>query len=97
MPVHPSYIQMTMDVWFGPITLTVYSPDDALWISDQIKQLTDDLSLVQSGIIHAGSDYIVLEREIDQDHTRFSAQCFRSEEGYYAPPELEILIPHLAV
>ena len=86
MQVHPSYIQITIDLWFGPVTLTVYSPDDTLWICDQVKQLTDDLRAVQSGIVHVGSDYIVLEREFDQDHSRFSAQCFRPEEGYYAPP-----------
>lgn len=96
MPFHPSYIQITIDLWFGPVTLTVYSLGDTLWISDQIKQLTDDLSLVQSGIVHVGSNYIVLEREIDREHTHFSAQCFRTEEGDYAPPELEVLIPHLS-
>lgn len=91
----PRYIQMTLNLWHGAVTLTVYSPEDALWISDQINQLTDDLRVVHSGIIHVNQkEFIVLEREIDQDETHFAVQCFRSETScdVDGPPQLEVLV-----
>lgn len=88
------YIQMTLDLWFGAVTLTIFSPTDALWICEQIHQLTDDLRTMRSGIVHVGTHYIVLERESDQNQLNFLAQCFRTETDYYSPPILEILVHH---
>ncbi|QQE80446.1 hypothetical protein [Alicyclobacillus sp. SO9] len=65
--VHPS----------GPLTLTIFTPEDAEWIEHHIREISVDLHRVQSAIVTIGNSLIVLDREIDQDTLHFSAQSYR--------------------
>lgn len=91
---HPRYIQKTLNTQHGCLTLTIFTPADALWICDQVQRLPDNLHGVQSGIIDVGASFIVLEREVNSSELRFLAQCYRpsDEKGdALEEPELTVL------
>ena len=75
------------------VKLTIFSPADAEWITDQVSQLPDDLNGVQTGIVNVGDSFIVLERDINPLEVSFLCQCYRSERKYneLESPELTVL------
>ncbi len=62
---------------YGPVTLTIFTPQDAAWIDQHIRNIPVDLNCVQSAILTIGESFVVLEREIDQDSLHFSVQSYR--------------------
>lgn len=71
------YIRIETHHPYGPVTLTVYTPSDAEWIERHIRDISLDLHHVQSAIVSVAKSFIVLEREIDQEHLHFAAQSYR--------------------
>lgn len=75
----------------GPIMLTIFGPD-ADWACEQVRRVTYDLHAVQSAIIHVGSYFLVIERNISAVELSFFVQCHRSNKiDKGSEPELEVL------
>ncbi|MCL6600788.1 MAG: hypothetical protein K6T81_18940 [Alicyclobacillus macrosporangiidus] len=98
---HTRYIQLTVTTQNGPVTLTVFSPLDALWICEQIRRLPDNLHCVQSGVVNIGDSFIVLEREPCSEGLHFLAHCYRPTDALRrgeddSPPQLDVHAYHLS-
>ncbi|MCL6443386.1 MAG: hypothetical protein K6T83_08010 [Alicyclobacillus sp.] len=65
---------------YGHVTLTVFTPQDADWIEQHLRQFPVDLHNVQSAIATIGDSFVVFEREIDQDTLHFAVQSYRPAE-----------------
>ena len=75
------YKRITTHHPYGHVTLTVFTPQDADWIEQHLRQFPIDLHNVRSAIVTIGDSFIVLEREIDQDNLHFAAQSYRPAES----------------
>lgn len=77
---HAKYKRITTHHPFGPVTLTIFSPQDAEWIERSTNDISMDLHTVRSAIVTIGDSFIVLEREIDRDNLHFAVQSYRPVE-----------------
>jgi hypothetical protein len=77
---HPRYKRITTHHPYGPVTLTIYTPKDSEWIEESLRNVPVDLHTVRSAIVTVGDSFVVLEREIVQDHVHFAAQSYRPAE-----------------
>lgn len=75
------YVQVTTHHPFGPVKLTIYTPQDVDWIERHIHSLQVDLHTVQSAIVTIANSFIVLEREIDHDELHFAVQTYRTPDS----------------
>lgn len=70
------YVRTTVVTQHGPVTLTAYTPEDASWIAEQIRQLPYNLHAVQSAVVTVGDAFIVLEREPFTPELQFLCQAY---------------------
>jgi hypothetical protein len=91
------YTQISTHHPFGPVTLTIFTPQDADWIDQHIRNVPLDLNHVQSVILTIGESFVVLEREIEQDTLHFSAQSYRpndQSDEYVTDVHVDVLATH---
>jgi hypothetical protein len=78
--LHPRYSRITTSHPYGPVNLTIYTPQDTEWIERSLHSFPVDLHTVRSAIVSIGDSFVVLEREIDRDNLHFAAQSYRPAE-----------------